>query len=95
MAKSTKKAKVKESAKKKAAKKKPGVVAAILEVIQQKGPVSKEQILSKLKHKFPDRPAESMKHTIGAFLSGSPNRMSKEKGVNVVRDKDGNFIVKK
>jgi len=78
---------VKESAKPKA----PGVIATILACVQH-GPVSKEQILAKLQKKFPDRPVEGMAKTIQAQL---PNRMSKEKGVEIVRDKDGNFYVKK
>lgn len=71
--------------------KKPGVIATILEIIQN-GPVSKKQILAKLKSRFPDRPVDGMEKTINAQL---PNRMAKEKGIKIKVDDKGRFSTKK
>lgn len=69
--------------------KKIGVIASILEFIQ-KGPISKKQILAKLKQRFPDRPEDGMAKTIQAQL---PKRMSKEKGIKIKVDDKGRFLV--
>ena len=98
MAKKTKKEKTENKTKKEAEKqakktepKKPGIIASILEFVQA-GPISKKHIMSKLTKRFPDRDAAGMSKHIVAQL---PNRMSKEKGVKIVRDKDGCFSAKK
>lgn len=89
-AKKVSKKQVKKS-EKKAVKKEPGVIASILEFISDH-PCSKERILEKLKKRFPDRDADGMAKTIQAQL---PNRMSREKHVKIVKDKDGCFSIKK
>lgn len=70
--------------KKPAEPKKPGVIASILEVIQNsKTPVSETQILAELVKRFPDKEAASMHKTIKAQLGGKeqPLRMESEKNV--------------
>lgn len=91
--------KKKATAKKKAAagkknagekkEKKPGVIATILDMITAK-PMTEDQIVAALVKKFPDRLEESMRKTVKVQL---PNRMSKEKGVNIVKDDKGKFSV--
>ena len=64
--------------------KKPGVIASILEVIQNsKTPVSETQILAELVKRFPDKESASMHKTIKAQLGGKeqPLRMESEKNV--------------
>ena len=70
--------------KKPAEPKKPGVIASILEVIQNsKTPVSETQILAELVKRFPDKESASMHKTIKAQLGGKeqPLRMESEKNV--------------
>ena len=92
-------AKAKEQKKTKAkaaAFKGPGVIAAILDVITNKGPINKADILKALSKKFPDSHPEKMATTIKAQLTGSPGnkRIEKEKGVKLVVGADGEFSVK-
>ena len=64
--------------------KKPGVIASILEVIQNsETPVSETQILAELVKRFPDKESASMHKTIKAQLGGKeqPLRMESEKNV--------------
>ena len=73
--------------KKPAEPKKPGVIASILEVIQNsKTPVSETQILAELVKRFPDKESASMHKTIKAQLGGKeqPLRMESEKNVKFV-----------
>lgn len=79
-----------KKSKSKTTKKKPGVVAAIIECLQN-GPITKKDILKKLTKKFPDRPAEGMKRTINVFV---PSRLINDKGLAVRKDKDGKFFIK-
>jgi len=77
--------------KKKKAQSGPGVIASILEFIQEsKEGISKVQIAEKLAERFPDRDANSMAKTINAQIGGkkSPRRMEKEKGVVFNIDED-------
>ena len=70
--------------KKPAEPKKPGVIASILEVIQNsKTHVSETQILAELVKRFPDKESASMHKTIKAQLGGKeqPLRMESEKNV--------------
>lgn len=99
-AKPAKKAAAKKDAKEKAPKeekapkqkeakedKKPGVIASILEIIQNaKNPVSESEILEQLVKRFPDRTSASMLKTIKAQLGGKnqPLRMEQEKNVTFV-----------
>lgn len=78
--------------KKKKEPKKPGVIATIFTLIKTEGPISKEDILKKLGKAFPERETDSMMKTINVQV---PGRMSKEKGVNIVKTKDGKFKIKK
>ena len=83
------------SGKKKSAPKKakgPGVIASIQEIITDKGPINKAGILKILVKKFPDREEESMEKTVNVQI---PNRMSKEKGINIEVDDKGRFSVGK
>lgn len=68
---------------------KPGVIAAIFEMVKA-GPHSKEEILTKLITQFPDRSADSMKATVNVQL---PNRMSKDKGVKIIRDDNSRYSI--
>lgn len=80
-------------AKKKSAPKKakgPGVIASIQEIVTDKGPITKAGILKILVKKFPDRDEEAMGKTVNVQL---PNRMSKEKGINIEVDDKGRFSV--
>jgi len=77
--------------KKKKAQSGPGVIASILEFIQEsKEGISKVQIAEKLAERFPDRDAKSMMKTVNAQIGGkkSPCRMEKEKGVVFNIDED-------
>ena len=77
--------------KKKKAQSGPGVIASILEFIQEsKEGISKVQIAEKLAERFPDRDANSMAKTVNAQIGGkkSPRRMEKEKGVVFNIDED-------
>lgn len=83
----------KKTQKPKAAKRTgPGVIASIQEYITNHGPISKPQILAKLKQRFPDRDAEAMTKTVNVQL---PGRMSKEKKIKIVKDDKGRFSIKK
>ena len=77
----------KEKEEKSAEPKKPGVIASILEVIQNsETPVSETQILAELVKRFPDKESASMHKTIKAQLGGKeqPLRMEGEKNVKFV-----------
>lgn len=69
--------------------KRPGVIASIVEAIENAGEkgISKESILKILVKKFPDRQEKSMKNTINIQV---PNRISKER-FKVERLKNGNY----
>ena len=77
-------------------KKGPGVIATILEIIEQKGPISREKILTQLSKKIPDRDADRMAKTIQAQIGGKkrPLRMEKEKGIKFTISKEGEFSLK-
>lgn len=81
--------KVVKEAEKKTEPKKPGILDTIQACVQH-GPVSKEQILSKLVKRFPDHSEEGMAKTIDAQL---PSRMAKERGIKIVV-KDGKYSIK-
>lgn len=88
------KAKAEQKAKELAEKKKPGVIARILEIVQtSKTPVTQQQILAKLVSEFPKREEKSMLNTIKAQIGGKkrPLRMEREKQVifNIVENKAG------
>jgi len=70
----------------------PGVIMSILEFVKSHGPISEEKILSLLKRRFPDRNPESMGKTIKAQL---PNRMSREKSINIKVDNEDRFYIGK
>ena len=80
------KEKIKPVTKKKAGPKKasttgPGVIASILEFVTEFGPITKDEVVSKLSERFKDRDPVAMAKTVQAQL---PKRMSKEKGINIV-----------
>lgn len=88
------KAKAEQKAKELAEKKRPGVIARILEIIQSsKTPITQQQILAKLVEEFPKREEKSMLNTIKAQIGGKkrPLRMEREKQVifNIVENKAG------
>ena len=65
---------------------KPGVCASIIEFIQNDGPITKADIVAKLKKRFPDRNEDSMAKTVNVQV---PNRINKEKNLNVVLTDNG------
>jgi len=69
-------AKVEENKKLAAERKqrKPGVIAAIIDVINTKGPITKAGILEELTTRFPDRKPESMKKTINCQVPSFINQ---------------------
>ena len=87
------KPKKKTSAKKKTdskpKEKKVGVIATILELITKK-PMTEDQIVAQLVKSFPDRNEVSMRKTVKTQL---PNRMAKEKNINIEQDDKGRFSV--
>lgn len=69
----------------------PGVIKTIAELVSNatpENPVSKAQILDELCSRFPDRQRESMEKTINVQV---PNRLRKEKGLNIQKNDDGYF----
>ncbi len=88
--KETKKKETKKTVKKNKVKK-VGVITSILEIIQNSGPISKEQILTKLIKRFPDRDEVGMTKTISAQV---PNRLSKEKKVKIQKNNKGKYFIK-
>jgi hypothetical protein len=70
--------------------KKPGVIKTILLLIDEYGPITKDEILEKLVEEFSDRKETAMKKTISAWL---PNGFNKRKGLNIIKTKKG-FINK-
>lgn len=58
---------------------KPGVIAAIQELITAKA-LTKVEIVEALAKRFPDRPVDGMRRTVNIQL---PGRMSKEKGITI------------
>lgn len=70
----------------------PGVIATIFSLISKSGKtgVSKDDILVKLTEMFPDRAINGMEKTIGVQL---PGRMSKEKGVKIVKLETGCYVL--
>lgn len=73
----------------------PGVVAAILEIISKKGPISKGDILTELCKRFPEREADKMKATISTQLSGRGScRLAREKKVEF-KIEEGRYSLKK
>lgn len=78
-------------AKKQATEKGPGVISTIADLINEKGPITKDKILKELTKRFPDRDPDAMIKTINVQL---PNRMSRERGMNIVMTEDG-YVNKK
>lgn len=91
MAKKTKKAK-KKVVKKAPAKKGPGVIASILDIIKNRGPITKDGILKRLVKIFPNRPAEHMKATVGCQV---PGRLNREKNAKIKKNDKGEYFVSK
>jgi hypothetical protein len=72
----------------------PGVIASILQVIKDNGPVARESILDELTELFPDRDPKAMNKTVQAQIGGkkSPTRMEREKGVKF-KIKDSKYSI--
>jgi hypothetical protein len=71
----------------------PGVIASIVEFLREATeatPLSKAGILAKLTERFPDRPPEAMKKTIGCQV---PSRLRSEKGLAVRQNAGGFWII--
>jgi hypothetical protein len=66
-----------------------GVIATIISLIKDKGPITKEQILEALIINFPDRKKDSMKNTLQIQV---PNRLNREKGLNIKLSEKGYYI---
>lgn len=69
---------------------KPGVIAAIAELIAKKA-MTKDEIAAELALRFPERDAEGMRRTVGIQL---PGRMAKDKGLKI-EVKDGKYKIVK
>lgn len=77
---------------KKASEKGPGVIDSIMERLQKatpKKPATKEDVLSFLEERFPDRESEGMRRTIDIQV---PNRLRADKGVFVQKNANGYWI---
>ena len=86
--------KEKSTTKKEAVAKGPGVLSVIQELIvgaTKAKPVTKEQIVTELVARFPDRNADSMKNTVNIQV---PSRMAKEKSLNIVKHEGGFYVEK-
>jgi hypothetical protein len=73
---------------------KPGIIASIVEFIQEATPdkpISKKQILDKLVKRFKDGDADGMMKTINAQV---PNRLIQQKGLDVVKTDDKRFYIR-
>jgi hypothetical protein len=82
----------KSSTKKETTKKqKVGVIGTIGEVITNKGPVSKDQIMKVLEKRFPDHDPEKMRKTVNAQL---PTRLAKTLKIKIKRNDDGLYFAK-
>lgn len=69
-----------------------GVIAEITTMLKKasaKKPVTKEQIHEHLIEKFPDRSPDSMMSTINIQV---PNRLKREKGLNIVKNDKGYYV---
>ncbi|QDT54477.1 hypothetical protein Pan44_25100 [Caulifigura coniformis] len=76
------------------AKKTPGVIASIEEFLSKatkEKPITKEGIVERLAKRFPDREVTALTRTTQCQV---PGRMSKERGINVVKTDDGFYIKK-
>lgn len=70
----------------------PGVIASIVEFIENsKKGITKDQIVDKLAKRFPDRKPESMKNTVNVQV---PNKLKTDKDITVVRDDKGRYRIK-
>ena len=78
-----------------AVEKKLGVIASILDIITNKGPINITDIHSELVKMFPDRPADGMRKTCSAQVGGKrrPLRLEKEKGVTFSINDKGEFSI--
>lgn len=76
--------------KKSSGPRKVGVIATIIECLQQKH-TSKEDILKVLVKRFPDRPEAGMKSTISSQV---PSGLWVEKKITVDKDKEGLYFIK-
>jgi hypothetical protein len=87
-----KKEKVAKPAKEKE-EKGPGVIASILELIRDNGPITKKEILENLTELFPDREPDKMAKTVQVQLGGKkhPCRMEADKGVTFEVTEDGKY----
>lgn len=71
---------------------KPGVIASIKEFLSkasEEKPVSKKDIVKKLKERFPDRDDEAMGKTVNVQV---PNRLRKDAGLDVKKNESGYWI---
>lgn len=74
---------------------KPGVIASILDIIKEKGPVDLAGIKQELATKFPDRDAAKTAKTVYAQLGGKIRPLRMEVQKNIAFDiVDGKFSIK-
>lgn len=76
--------------------KKPGVCAVIKECLEKassKKPATKDSIHKELVSRFPDRPADGMKSTVGGFPSWGTSYWKLEKG-QLATDGEGGYWIK-
>jgi hypothetical protein len=87
-----KKSKVKKKKSKEPKKKKVGIIASIQEFLNEASeeqPISKIDICSKLKERFPDREQSSMQRTVNVQV---PTRLRVDKDIHVTKNKQGYWI---
>jgi hypothetical protein len=83
--KAEKKAPVKKTKKTKT----PGVIQSIVDIIKEKGPITKQDVLVLLAERFPDRPVKGMGSTFNIQIGG---RLTREKGIKIIKGDNGYSI---
>jgi hypothetical protein len=73
-----------------------GVIGTILKTIQENGPVTRKQIMTKLKRSFPDRDEDKMSKTMMCQIGGKkrPLRLEREKKIKFDIDDAGKYTIK-
>jgi len=71
----------------------PGIIGSIVEFVKKatpEKPITKKEIVAKLAKRFPEKDPEGMEKTVNVQV---PNRIKKEKGINIVRHPEGGYYV--
>ena len=75
----------------------PGVIGSILEFIDKHGPISQDQILTRLKKRYKDRDPDKMMKTVKVQTGGKkhPIRIEREKKIKLKYDDKGKMSIAK